>query len=184
MTAGSVVVPAALTEVLGPPPAGVTVIPVPRRRRAGRSGVVDWEPIVLAVAGASPESIMLVLPGELDPAWPSLRQIAVMLGRPLITLQPDPVDAAWTTAVAFGLVGTAPERLVRMLEVLAGGPAVGPVLPRRPWQDGRAVPALRPETLGRWAECTWRACPWCAGGGVPAGRCGRCLAPIPGEVDA
>jgi hypothetical protein len=182
VTGPTVIVDAGLGALSGG--GSVRLRTIPRRRapwwrRGARWAPLDPADVIDALLEQAAPAVVLVRPFEADPGAACLGPLARLLGHRVVQLPRDPDEAAWSATVAGNLQGVSDEAFHRFLDVVSCGPAVGAPAPRRSWGDaGLAVPALRPETLARWAACAWRRCGWCRHGGPPGGRCATCGSPI------
>ena len=150
------------------PPGWFTAIPRSpgRRWRRDTSGNVDA--VVAAVEAAGPGAIVLARPPEGDGGGGAASAVARMMGAEVVRLPAGAAAAAWTVGVALRALDDDDDGLVRRLQGLASLCAAG--LP--------VTSSLRPAVLLRYAGWAWRPCRACDGGGVEAGPCGRCGAPI------
>ena len=135
-----------------------------RRLVADVSG--DADAVVEAVDAAGPGAIVLARPQTAEGGGAAA--IGRIMGADVVMLPADVAAAAWTVGVALRAADPDDDALVRRLEGLASLAAIG--MP--------GVPRLRPSVLLRYAGWAWRSCAACDGGGVQAGPCGRCGAPI------
>lgn len=174
----------AVAERLGVPPPGLIVVPrrpAPFwRRRSGRWSALDPDCVATLLADSPASAAILARSGMADPGAVCLPQLGRLFGHEVLWL-PDGLDeAAWSVGITCGLGDLGADRIARIVDVVCCGPGIAPSFPRREWGGGIAVPALRPATLARWAECAWRACRWCVGGGLPGRACVRCGVAVEG----
>ena len=189
MTGPTVIVDAGLGATSGAAPGRLRTIPrrrTPWWRRGSRWAPLDPADVIDALVQEPDPAVVLVRPSAADPGAACLGQLARLLGHRVVQLPHDPDEAAWSAGVAGSLPGLSGEAFHRFLDVVSCGPVVAAPAPRRPWgAGGIPVPALRPETLARWAACAWRRCGWCRHGGLPGARCATCGSPISeGAVEA
>jgi hypothetical protein len=154
-------------------PGGRSVAVVSRRRRRGRWLPVEADAVVAAIDRGGSGAIVLARPPHADPGAAALVAVARLLGVPAVRLPADRAAADWVVATASH-PDFAGDPLVPRLEVLVGAAAGPHALPRRPVDQGPAMPALRPGVLARWAGCAWAPCARCGGGGLAGADCGRC----------
>lgn len=160
------------------------VIAVPRGpgggRRRGGPGPLDAASVLDALE-AAPQALVLARPAAADPGAAALGSLARMLGRDVVILPGDGRRAAWVSALATAWAGGSPVAdLARRVQAAAGAAGWECGVRTTDWRGtGLAVPALRPEAIGRWLARAWRRCAWCAGGGLPGRGCGRCGTQVP-----
>jgi hypothetical protein len=155
---------------------------IPRdRRRDGSWPPVAADAVVAAFDAAGPGAVVLVRPPAADPGSAALWGLAELMEREVVRLPPSARAAAWVVAVAIaGHEGSPPP--LRALQALAGAADVAGRLRTACREDDELrMPALRPAVLVRWAQCGWRPCGRCRGGGLPGAQCGRCGAPVHGD---
>lgn len=171
-----------LSRLADAPPPGLVAVARARGRRGWRP--IDGDDVVAALRAAGAGAVVAVRAADADPGAALLRRLAAAAGHELVTLPDDPDAAAWAVAVA-ARGGGREGSVARRLQALAGlAAAPPPTIPRRDRGTAGLLPALRPAVLVRWAECAWRPCPRCGGGGLPGAPCGRCAAPLPAGAAA
>lgn len=164
-----------LSRLTDAPSPALVAVARARGRRGWRP--IDGDDVVAALRSAGAGAVVATRSAEADPGAALLRRLAAAAGHEVVTLPDDADAAAWAVAVAAaGRDGP----VARRLQALAGL-AIAPsrAIPRRDRGTAGLLPALRPAVLARWAECAWRPCPRCGGGGLPGAPCGRCAAPLP-----
>ena len=179
----TLVVEHGIAECVGGAPFGVRVVPRRRsswwRRRRSPWEPLDPEAVLDVLIEIRRPAVVFTRRAAADPGARCLGDIAHLLGLDVRTLPDNRDEAAWCVGIAGSLGEALTARDIRALDVLCCGSAVAPGSPRGQWGPaGISVPALRPSTVVRWASCAWRACRWCAAGGLPGDRCRRCGNPI------
>ena len=179
----TLVVERGIAERLGGEPPGVRIVPRRQsrwwRRRREPWAPLDPEVVLDALAELRRPAVVLARSAVADPGAGCLIDVANLLGLEVRRLPDRREEAAWSAGIASALGEPMAADGSRALDVLCCGPAVLPASPRHGWgPTGLLVPALRPATLVRWSSCAWRACRWCAAGGLPGDRCRRCGNPI------
>lgn len=171
-----------LSRLADAPPPDVVAAARARGRRGWRP--MDGDDVVAALRVAGPGAVVAARGAGADPGATLLRRLAAAAGHEVVTLPDDPDAAAWAVAVA-ARAGGRDGPVARRLQALAGlAAAPPPTIPRRDRGAAGPLPSLRPAVLARWAECAWRPCPRCGGGGLPGAPCGRCAAPLPAGAAA
>lgn len=157
--------------------AGIAAQPRVALLPRGRRGAADADAITEAMAQAPLPALVLVRPPWADPAMGPVAAVALLLAHRVVWLPAALAEAGWAAALIATWMDDVPHAdLVRRAEVAVGLAALPSCrLPRRPWGGARAaMPALAPQSLGRWCDRLWEACPRCAGGGAPGAPCPRC----------
>lgn len=162
---------------------------IPRRRRPWWRRGTSWAPldpseVTDALSRVPAPAVVLARSAAADPGAACLGPLARLLGHRVVQLPSDPGEAAWSASIAASLLVLPDEAFLRVVDVLCCGPATSPPAPRCLWGGGISVPALRPETLARWASCAWRRCGWCRRGGLPGRACRTCGTAIADEAVA
>jgi hypothetical protein len=179
----TIVVEHGIIAHLGGVPSGMRIV-ARRRSRWWRRHRTPWasldpEAVLDTLAEIHRPAVVLARRAVADPGARCLIDVARLLGLEVRTLPDSCEEAAWIAGIAGSLGEAPPAGGGRALDVLCCGPAIVPTSPRQRWgPTGISVPALRPGTIARWASCAWRACRWCAAGGLPGDRCRRCGNPI------
>jgi hypothetical protein len=181
------VIEGGIASALAEPPPALRVLPR-QRSRAWRCRRTPWVPLrpddVLEALDEIPRpAVVLARSAGVDPGAACLAPIGRLLGHDTLVLPDAPDEAAWVAGVACEIDVEDDASYVRILHVVCCGPSIAASFPRRRWgPTGISVPALRPATLARWASCSWQACRWCVGGGLPGSPCRCCGAEVDREA--